>query len=73
MLTLLASRCGGKQKHVPTITLPKTGPTIDAIAEFHSLYAAYGLLSGEETFGPDAPTAERGERRAAVANENTRR
>lgn len=59
MLIILASGCGGEQKYVPTITLAKTGLTIDAIAEFHNLYPAYDLLSGKETFGLDAPTAER--------------
>jgi hypothetical protein len=59
MLLILANGCGGERKYVPTITLTKTGPTIDAIAEFHNLYPAYDLLSGKETFGLDAPTAER--------------
>lgn len=59
VLIILASGCGVEQKYVPTITLTKTGPTIDAIAEFHNLYPAYALLSGKETFGLDAPAAER--------------
>ena len=59
MLLILASGCGGEQKYVPTITLAKTGQTIDAIAEFHNLYPAYDLLSGKATFGLDAPTVER--------------
>ena len=59
MSIILASGCGGERKYVSTITLAETGPTIDAIAEFHNLYAAYALLSGKETFGLDAPTAER--------------
>lgn len=58
-LIILAGGCGGEQKYVPHITLTKTGPTIDAIAEFHDLYPVYALLSGKETFGLDAPTAER--------------
>ena len=58
MLVILASGCGGS-KYVPDITLTQTGPIIDAIAEFHNLYPAYALLSGKETFGLDAPKAER--------------
>lgn len=58
MLVILATGCGGP-KYVPDITLTQTGPIIDAIAEFHNLYPAYALLSGKETFGLDAPKAER--------------
>lgn len=57
MLVILTTGCGGP-KYVPDITLTKTGPIIDAIAEFHNLYPAYALLSGQETFGLDAPKAE---------------
>jgi len=57
-LILFATACGGP-KYVPDITLTNTGPIIDAIAEFHNLYPAYALLSGMETFGLDAPKAER--------------
>ena len=63
ILIILASGCGAEHKYVPNITLTKTGPTIDAIAEFHNLYPAYALLSGKEAFGLDAPTAERVEPR----------
>jgi hypothetical protein len=59
MLIIFGSGCSGEQKYVPNITLTKTGPTIDAIAEFHNLYPTYALLSGKETFGLDAPMAER--------------
>ena len=59
VLLILAGGCRGEQKYVPTITLTKIGPTIDGIAEFHNLYPAYALLSGKETFGLDAPAAER--------------
>ena len=58
MLVIAATGCGGP-KYVPDITLTQTGPIIDAIAEFHNLYPAYALLSGKETFGLDAPKAER--------------
>jgi hypothetical protein len=58
MFVILANGCGGP-KYVPDITLTQTGPIIDAIAEFHNLYPAYALLSGKETFGLDAPKAER--------------
>jgi hypothetical protein len=58
MSIILAGGCGGEQKYVPNITLTKTGPTIDTIAEFHNLYPAHALLSGKETFGLDAPTAK---------------
>jgi len=58
MLVILATGCGGP-KYVPDIMLTQTGPIIDAIAEFHNLYPAYALLSGKETFGLDAPKAER--------------
>ena len=58
MLVLLATGCGGP-KYAPDITLTQIGPIIDAIAEFHNLYPAYALLSGKETFGLDAPKAER--------------
>ena len=57
-LIILTTGCGG-QKYVPDITLTNTGPIIDAIAEFHNLYPTYALLSGKETFGLDAPKAER--------------
>ena len=57
-MVLLATGCGGP-KYVPDITLTQTGPIIDAIAEFHNLYPAYSLLSGRESFGLDAPKAER--------------
>jgi len=57
MFIILAGGCGGEQKYIPHITVTKTGPTIDAIAEFHNLYPAYELLSGKETFGLDAPNA----------------
>lgn len=59
ILIILAGGCGGEQKYIPTITVTKTGPTIDAIAEFHNLYPAYELLSGKETFGLDAPNIEK--------------
>ena len=59
MLIILGSGCSGGQKYVPNITLAKSGATIDAIAEFHNLYPTYALLSGKETFGLDAPMAER--------------
>ncbi len=58
MLVSLATGCGGP-KYVPDITLTQTGPIIDAVAEFHNLYPAYPLLSGKESFGLDAPKAER--------------
>jgi hypothetical protein len=58
MLVILVIGCGGP-KYVPDITLSQTGPIIDAIAEFHSLYPAYPLLSGKESFGLDAPKAKR--------------
>ena len=58
ILVILVTGCGGP-KYVPDITLTQTGPIIDAIAEFHNLYPAYALLSGKETFGLDAPKAER--------------
>ncbi|HSL02815.1 MAG TPA: hypothetical protein VK901_04675 [Nitrospiraceae bacterium] len=60
ILIILTTGCGGP-KYVPDITLKKTGSTIDAIAEFHNLYPAYALLSGKETFGLDAPKADRAE------------
>ena len=56
---IFAYGCGGGPKYVPDITLTKAGPIIDAIAEFHNLYPTYALLSGKETFGLDAPKAER--------------
>jgi hypothetical protein len=59
MMITLAGGCGGEQQYVPTITIPTTGPTIEAIAEFHNLYPSYALLSGKETFGLDAPTTAR--------------
>jgi hypothetical protein len=59
MFIVLAGGCSGEQKYIPNITVTKTGPTIDAIAEFHNLYPAYELLSGKETFGLDAPNAEK--------------
>ena len=43
-LIILTTGCGGP-KYVPDITLTKAGPIIDAIAEFHSLYPVYALLS----------------------------
>jgi len=58
MLVVLVTGCGDP-KYVPDITLTQTGPIIDAIAEFHNLYPADALLSGKETFGLDAPKAER--------------
>jgi hypothetical protein len=58
MLIILVTGCGGP-KYVPDITLTQTGPIIDAIAEFHNLYPTYALLSGKESFGLDAPKAER--------------
>ena len=58
MFVILATGCGGP-KYVPDITFTQTGPIIDAIAEFHSLYPTYALLSGKESFGLDAPKAER--------------
>jgi hypothetical protein len=60
---IFTNGCGGAQKYVPDITLTKTGPIIDAIVEFHNLYPAYALLSGQETFGLDAPKTERVEPR----------
>jgi len=71
-LIILANGCGGEQKYVPTITVFKTGPTIDAIAEFHNLSPVYALLSGKKTFGLDAPTVEQvepGELARQVENE----
>jgi hypothetical protein len=59
MLSILAGGCGGEQTYAPNITLTKTGPIIDAIAEFHNLYPTHALLSGKETFGLDAPAVER--------------
>lgn len=58
MVLILATGCGGP-RYVPDITLTQTGPIIDAIAEFHNLYLAYALLSGQESFGLDAPKAEK--------------
>ena len=58
MLVILATGCGGP-RYVPDITLTQTGPIIDATAEFHNLYPAYALLSGKESFGLDAPKAEK--------------
>lgn len=58
-LIILAGGCSGEQKYTPNITLINTGPTIDAIAEFHNLYPAYALLSGKETYGLNAPSVER--------------
>lgn len=58
MLVSLATGCGGP-KYVPDITIIQTGPIIDAVAEFHGLYPTYPLLSGKESFGLDAPKAER--------------
>ncbi len=58
-LVIFTYGCGGGPKYVPDITLTKAGPIIDAIAEFHNLYPTYALLSGQETFGLDAPKAER--------------
>ena len=55
---ILITGCGGPT-YVPDISLTKTRPTIDAIAEFHNLYPDYALLSGKETFGLDAPKTER--------------
>jgi hypothetical protein len=57
-LIIFTTGCGGP-KYIPDITLTNTGPIIDAIAEFHNLYPAYPLLSGKQTFGLDAPKAER--------------
>lgn len=62
-LVIFAHGCGGAPKYAPDITLTKTGPIIDAIVEFHNLYPTYALLSGQETFGLDAPKAERVEPR----------
>ena len=59
ILIILANGCGGERKYVPTITLTKTGQTIDAIAEFHNLYPVFTLMRGNQTFGLDAPTAKR--------------
>lgn len=56
---IMASGCGGKHTYIPNITLTKTAPTIDLVAEFHNLYPSFALLSGKETFGLDAPAAER--------------
>ena len=58
LLIILASGCGGERKYVPTITLTKTGQTIDAIAEFHNLYPVSTLMTGKQTFGLNAPTSE---------------
>ncbi len=58
MLVILATGCGGP-KYVPDITLTQTGPIIDAIAEFHDLFASYALLSGKESFGLDASKVKR--------------
>jgi hypothetical protein len=57
MLVIVVTGCGGP-KYVPDITLIQTGPIIDAVAEFHSLYPTYPLLSGKESFGLEAPNAE---------------
>jgi hypothetical protein len=46
---------------MPALTLTKTGPTIDAVAEFHNLYPTYALLSGKEPFGLDAASVGRAE------------
>jgi|SRR6185295_5277368 hypothetical protein len=62
MFVILATGCGGP-KYVPDITLTQAGLTIDAIAELHDLYPTYALLSGKESFGLDAPKAERVEPR----------
>jgi len=55
---ILTIGCSGPE-YVPDITLTQARPIIDAVAEFHGLYAAPGLLSGKDTFGLDAPKAER--------------
>lgn len=59
LLILLAGGCRGEPRYTPTLTLTKTGPTIDAVAEFHDLYPTYALLSGKEPFGVDAASVER--------------
>lgn len=59
MLIILVSGCSGERKYIPTITMTKTGETIDAIAEFHNLYPVFSLMTGKQTFGLDAPTAKR--------------
>jgi len=58
MWVIFATGCGGP-KYIPDITPQQTRPIIDAIAEFHSLYPTYALLSGKAIFGLDAPKAER--------------
>lgn len=60
LLVILVSGCAGPN-YVPEITLRQTGPIIEPRAEFHNLYLAYGLLSGKDIFGLDAPKSERGE------------
>jgi hypothetical protein len=59
MLIILTNGCGGNQEYAPNITLPKTGQTIDAIAEFHNLYPVHSLITGKQTFGLEALTAKR--------------
>jgi len=59
MFLIFVSGCGGERKYVPTITLTKTGQTIDAIAEFHNFHTVYPLMTGKQTFGVDAPTTKR--------------
>lgn len=58
ILIIFTGGCGGERNYVPNITLTKTGPTIDAISEFHGFYPVYSLMSGKQTFGLDTPTAK---------------
>jgi hypothetical protein len=59
ILFILAGGCRGEQKYVPNITLIHNGPSIEAVAEFHDLYPTFALLSGQETFGLDAPSVKK--------------
>ncbi|HJT18835.1 MAG TPA: hypothetical protein VJ746_00100 [Nitrospira sp.] len=46
----LAAGCGGT-RYVPDINLSEVRPIVDATAEFHSLYPAPALVSGQRHFG----------------------
>jgi hypothetical protein len=59
LLIILFGGCAREHKYAPNLTLTKTGPTIDAVAEFHSLYPAFELMSGKEKYGLYASTTER--------------
>ena len=47
-----------KAAYSPDISLPEARPIIDATAEFHDLYPAPALISGEESFGLTGPDAK---------------